>query len=154
MNLRFRPILIGLLSFATFAHADIVPMNRKQLQHALQAGEPCCIIDGRSEANRKKHPIDALPYTPGLQIKPTADVVVVADDDQTARKIATQLDAAYPGKRFLAVLGGVETLEGAQMDASRVAASSAPAAAGISFVIPKNTCESGSPLQQLRSGKK
>ncbi|MFN6960805.1 MAG: hypothetical protein ACK4N6_01060 [Rhodocyclaceae bacterium] len=149
----FISLVVLFLSSAP-AHADIVPMNRKQLQHALQAGEPCCIIDGRSEASRKKHPIDALPYTSSLRINPTADVVVIADNDQLAQKIAAQLDAAYPGKRILAVLGGVETLEGAQMDASRAAASGAPAAGGISFVIPKNTCESGSPLQQLRSGKK
>lgn len=152
--MKFRISLLAALMTSTLAHADIVPMNRKQLQHALQAGEPCCVIDGRSAANRKAHPIDALPYAPGLQIKPTADVVVVADNDQMAQKIAAQLDAAYPGKRFLTVLGGVEALEGAQMDASRAVASGASPAGGVSFVIPKNTCESGSPLQQLRSSKK
>jgi hypothetical protein len=143
-----------LLIFAALAHADVVPMDRKQLQHALQAGEPCCVIDGRGEASRKRHPLDALPYRPGMQIKPTADVVIVADDDARAQKIAAELNAAYPGKRMIAARGGVAVWEGAQMDASRAAASGAPPGGGFGFVIPKNTCESGSPLQQLRSGKK
>jgi hypothetical protein len=144
---------LSLWLFVALAHADVVPMDREQLQHALQAGEPCCVIDGRGAASRKQHPLDALPYRPGMRIKPTADVVIVADDDAQAQKIAAEFDAAYPGKRMIVARGGVAAWEGAQMDASRAAASGAPPRGGIGFVIPKNTCESGSPLQQLRSGK-
>lgn len=143
----------SLLLYAAMAHADVVSMEQKQLQHALQAGEPCCVIDGRSEASRRQHPLDALPYRPGMQIKPTADVVIVADDDAQAQKIAAEFNAVHPGKRIIVVRGGVAVWEGAQMDASRAAASGAPPVGGFGFVIPKNTCESGSPLQKLRSGK-
>jgi hypothetical protein len=131
------------------AHADVVPMNKTQLQHALKAEAPCCVIDGRDASNRKKKPLsDALPYTPGMQINPTAAVVIVADNDRLAGKIAGEFDAAYPGKRIIAVQGGIGVWEAALVAASREAASTP----GFSFVIPKNTCESGTAIQQLRSG--
>lgn len=109
------------------------------------------MIDGRGEASRRKQPLgDALPYVKGMKITPTAAVVVVADNDRLAKKIAGELDAAYPGKRIIAVQGGVGVWEAALMAASQAAASKP----GFSFVIPKNTCESGTPLQQLKSGLK
>lgn len=140
-----RLILAVLFATAGLAHADVLPMSKAQLVHALQEGQPCCVIDGRGEASRKKQPLaDALPYAKDMKIAPTAAVVVVADNDRLAKKIAGQLDAAYPGKRIIAVQGGVGVWV-----AALVAASSADAnKPGISFVIPKNTCESGTAIQQ------
>lgn len=152
--MRHLALVFFLILPAALAHADVVPMDQKQLQHALQAGQPCCVIDGRGAAGRKQRPLDALPYRQGMRINPTADVVVVADDDAVAQKIAAELDAAHPGNRMIAVRGGVGTWEMALMEASRAATSGAPPVGGFGFVIPKNTCESGSPLQKLRSGKK
>jgi hypothetical protein len=124
-------------------------MAKAQLVHALQEGLPCCVIDGRGENSRKKQPLaDAIAYRPDLKIEPTAAVVVVADNDRLAQKIAGELDAAYPGKRIIAVQGGVGVWEAALVAASQAAAQTP----GFSFVIPKNTCESGTPLQQLKSG--
>lgn len=129
--------------------AEVLPMDQQQLQRALKAGQPCCVIDGRAQTNRGKHPLaDALPYQEGMRIHPTADVVIVADSDRLARKIAAVLDAAYPGRRMIAVRGGVGVWEGALVAASREAAGGAPP--GFGFVIPRNTCESGTPLQRLR----
>lgn len=150
----FSSALLGWL-FVLSVHAEVVPMDKRQLVNALKAGQPCCVIDGRGERSRKQQRLDdALPYRPGMQIHPTADVVIVADNDRLARKIATDLDAAYPGHRMIAVRGGVGAWEAALIAASREAASGAPPGAGFGFVIPKNTCESGSPLQQLRSNLK
>jgi hypothetical protein len=143
--------LLTLIGCARLACADVTPMDQKQLQHALKASPPCCVIDGRSEANRKKRPLDeALIYRPGLQINPSAAIVVLGDDDAGARQVAADLDTRYPGKRILVVSGGIDTWEAVQVALSREAASGAPPGA-FSFVIPKNTCESGSPLQKLRS---
>lgn len=144
--------LLLLIGSVCRAWADVTPMDKKQLHHALSANPPCCVIDGRSEDSRKKHPLeDALPYKAGLRINPTSAIVVVADNDAMAQQIAAALDATYPGKRILAVKGGVDTWEATQVELSREAASGPPS--GIGFVIPKNTCESGSPLQQLRSAR-
>lgn len=132
------------------AFADVTPMGKTQLHHALKATPPCCVIDGRDENSRKKKPLDeALPYQPGMQINPTAAIVVLADNDPSAQKIAHQLDAAYPGKRIFAVQGGIDVWEAVLVEMSRDAAGGPPS--GVSFVIPKNTCESGSAIQQLRS---
>lgn len=142
-------LLFVFLVGAGLARADVVPMAKPQLVHALQEGQPCCVIDGRSEASRKKQPLsDAIPYRPGLKIEPTAAVVVVADSDRIARRIAGELDAAYPGKRIIPVQGGIGVWESALMTASRETAGTP----SFSFVIPKNTCESGSAIQKLRGG--
>lgn len=142
---------VGLIIACGLVWADVTPMDQKQLEHALKASPPCCVIDGRSADSRKKHPLDeAVIYRPDLRINPTAAIVVLADDDASAQKIATELDTRYPGKRVLSVKGGIETWEAVQVALSRAAASGAPPGA-FSFVIPKNTCESGSPLQKLRS---
>jgi hypothetical protein len=128
-------------------------MDKQQLHHALKAGPPCCVIDGRNQSSRKQRPLDdSLPYKEGMRINPTAAIVVIADSDSNAKQIATTLDAAYPGKRIFAVKGGVDVWEATLVELSRDAASGPPS--GFGFVIPKNTCESGTPLQQLRSNFK
>ncbi|WP_126443661.1 hypothetical protein [Sulfuricystis multivorans] len=147
--MKLKLLLVAFVLSST-AYADVTPMNKTQLVHALKDGAPCCVIDGRVEANRKKRPLgDALPYKEGLQINPTAAVVVVADSDEQALKIASALDTAYPGKRILSVKGGIDAWEAAQVDLSREAASGPPA--GLGFMIPRNTCESGSSIQNLKS---
>lgn len=146
----FAGLLIGLTNLAW---ADVTPMDKKQLHHALKVSPPCCVIDGRNESSRKKRPLDdALPYKEGMRINPTAAVVVIADNDSNAKQIATTLDKAYPGKRIFAVKGGVGVWEATLVELSRDAASGPPS--GFGFVIPKNTCESGTPIQQLRSNFK
>jgi hypothetical protein len=123
-------------------------MAKSELVHALQESQPCCVIDGRGEGSSKKQPLaDSIAYRPDLKIDPKAAVVIVADNDRQANKNAGEIDAAYPGKRIIAVKGGVGVGEAALLAASR-AATQTP---GFSFVIPKNTCESGSAIQQLRS---
>lgn len=143
-------LLLCLLLLTGLARADVTPMGKSQLHHALKEGAPCCVIDGRIDSSRKKQPLDdALPYKEGMQINPTAAVVVLADSDKQALKIANALDAAYPGKRIIAVQGGLGVWDAVQVQLSREAASGPPS--GMSFMIPKNTCESGSSIQNLKS---
>ncbi len=144
-------LLLSCCMLAVPARADVTAMDRTQLQHALKLESPCCVIDGRAPARREKRRLaDALPYAPDMKLNPTAAVVVVADNDRQAEKIARALGAAYPGKRIVAVRGGIAAWEAALVALSREAASSP----GFGFVIPKNTCESGSAIQQLRSNLK
>jgi hypothetical protein len=137
--------------FCLPASADVTMMDKTQLQHAMKLESPCCVIDGRAPASREKQPLaDALPYTPGMKITPTAAIVVVGDNDRQADKIARELHASYPGKRVIAVKGGIGAWEATLVALSREAASKP----GFSFVIPKNTCESGTAIQHLRSNFK
>lgn len=145
-----RTLVLSLCAgLAGIARADVALMDKMQLQFALKATPPCCVIDGRRPASRQKQPLaEALPYEKGLKINPTASVIVIADGDRQAKGIADALAQAYPGRQIIAVKGGVGVWEAV---VAALAKSSAGGATSYNFVIPKNTCESGTPLQQLRS---
>jgi len=150
-NLR-RGWLAALFFVATAAAAEVALRGSEQLLFALKKVPPCCVIDGRSDEARRQHPLaDALPYRPGMTINPTASVVVVAENDRTAMQIGKALAKAHPGKTIIAVKGGVSAWEAVL---ASTATSTASGAAGFDFVIPHNTCETGAPLQQLRSNPK
>ncbi|MDO8251553.1 MAG: hypothetical protein Q7T78_17795 [Rhodoferax sp.] len=141
---------------AASVHAAVALRGTAELMEALKSQPPCCVIDARSEENQRTHPLaDALRYRPGLQIIPTASVIVVADRDQEAMNIGAILLKQHPGKAIYAVKGGVATWEFVRKSLEKVSSSQAPGAApGISFVIPHNTCETGTPLQILQSKPK
>ncbi|PKO34084.1 MAG: hypothetical protein CVU34_08675 [Betaproteobacteria bacterium HGW-Betaproteobacteria-7] len=142
------------LSFCLSAWAEVPLLAGQDLAKALQGVPPCCVIDGRRELNRVRAPLsEALPYRPGLKIKPTASVVVLADSDGEALRIAAVFEKQHPGKRILAVKGGVQGWLAAKAAAGEETHPGAPGA-GIQFVIPHNTCETGEPLQKLQSNKK
>lgn len=137
------------------AHAEASLRDEVDLIESLKRAPPCCVIDARSEAKRAQHALaDALVYRAGLRIVPTASVIVVGDDNQKALTIANALAVQHPGKTIYAVRGGVTSWEFVRKALDKVIASSGAAPAGVSFVIPHNTCETGEPLQVLSSGKK
>lgn len=132
-------------------------LSAAELSEALKNQPPCCVVDARSAANQRQHPLTgAVRYRPGLSINPTAAVVVVADHDQAAKQAAAALARQYPGKTIYAVKGGLpawQTVAQSPGAASTPKASGAPPA-GLDFVIPHNTCETGTPLQILQSAPK
>lgn len=73
-------------------------------------------------------------------------VLVVADTDAEALEVARDIPAAE-GRAVYAVRGGFETWQRVIKQAA------SPAAASKSFVIPKNTCEQGKPIQELKRNK-
>ncbi|HRA80975.1 MAG TPA: rhodanese-like domain-containing protein [Thauera sp.] len=152
MNFVYRYLMIcTLLGAAAHAQAAASLRNEIQLKLALRTSPPCCVVDARAEAQRKTRAIaDALIFREGLKIKPTATVVVVADTDDRALAVARTIASAHPGKSVFAVEGGVSAWE------SVVGAITAelPGGRATEFVIPKNTCEQGPALQQLRTGPK
>ncbi len=134
---------------ATAVHADAVLRRAEQLTFALRTSAPCCVIDARPADQREARPlVEALAWRDDLKIVPTASVVVVADNDVRALAVARQLAQSHPGKTIIAVEGGVAAWE------SVLAAKAAdpPGGRALQFVIPRNTCESGTPLQHLRTG--
>lgn len=146
--------LLSSLLVSSASLAEVALLDSKQLSQALQDGPPCCVIDGRKEVNRLKTPLpEALPYRPGLRIKPTASVVVLADADSEALRIADILEKQYPGKPILAVKGGLKTWLAATASQSSAPANDGAPGATLQFVIPHNTCETGEPLQKLQTKK-
>lgn len=149
-------IVAAAASCSLAVHADASLRDEVDLMTALKKQPPCCVIDARSEASQAQHALaDALKYRPGLRIVPSASVVVVGDDNQAALKVANALAKQHPGKTVYAVRGGVTAWEFVRKSLDKVTASQSGAApAGLSFVIPHNTCETGTPLQVLTTGNK
>lgn len=147
-------VLSGLL-VSNFGHAEVVLLGGNELSFTLKESPPCCVIDGRKELNRAKAPLpEALPYRAGLSIKPTATVVVLADSDSEALRIAGIFEKQHPGKPIIAVKGGMKTWQAVTASLSNAPASDGAPGATLQFVIPHNTCETGEPLQKLQSKKK
>jgi len=150
-------VLAGTAISGPAAHASASLRDEVDLIQALQLEPPCCVIDARSQINRQQHALtDALPWRAGLRIVPTASVIVVGDDDPGALKVANVLAKQHPGKAIYVVRGGVIAWEFVQKALAKVSSSRADGAPPIggSFVIPKNTCESGETLQVLSSKTK
>lgn len=121
--------------------------DKAQLAAALKQRAPCCVVDARSEPARDKSPLkDAVIYRPGVKVKPTAAVVVIADSDDDALRAGKDLAKTSGAREVLAVKGGMDTwraLRGAETPSGE---STMP----YTFVIPSNTCEQGKPLQELK----
>ena len=161
MHVNLRPvrclfILMLALSTSGFVQAEVVLRGEAELTQALKKNPPCCVIDARSEGRQLNAPLaDALRYRTGLQIIPTASVIVVSDSDKGSLAVGETLAKQHPGKAIYAVKGGVTTWESVRKSLEKVSASQAPGISkGISFVIPHNTCETGEPLQVLTSKPK
>lgn len=140
-----------LLIWISLAQAQAVLSEAEALEAALKLEPPCCVIDARSEDNQRKLPLeDVLRYRPSMTITPTASVVVVGDNDRGALAIADALSKQHPGKTIYAVKGGAAIWKTVQHTLDETASSAAGGSPkGLSFVIPKNTCESGTTLQTL-----
>lgn len=150
--MRHAPLLACLAVLSVPVAAQVVAMDQQQLTESLTAGDPCCVIDGRSETSRRKMPLaDALVYRPDLDIRPTAAAVVLADTDEEALAIARAIGRKHPGRTIIAVRGGLQAWKGASAAAAR--ATFVPGGMSRNFVIPKNTCEQGAPLQELPRGR-
>ena len=147
--------VLGGLLISNLGHAEVVLLGADELSLSLKESPPCCVIDGRKELNRAKAPLpEALPYRPGLSIKPTSTVVVLADSDSEALRIPGIFGKQHPGKPILAVKGGLKTWQAATASLSSAPANDGAPGATLQFVIPHNTCETGQPLQKLQSRKK
>lgn len=129
------------LLFALPAAAEVSLRDTAALQAFLASGTPCCVIDARNAAKRLSAPLaETLPYRKDLKINPTGVVVVIADTDARAIEVGKALERSSKARDIYAVKGGARSWRAA----TGAAASSMPGG----FIIPKNTCESGTAIQQ------
>jgi hypothetical protein len=144
--------VLGSCAAWSSALAGVSLLAKPELVKKLSASPPCCVVDARGDDARKSRPIkDALAWRPDLAIDPTATVVVVADADAQAVAVARSIDKAHPRKVIVAVKGGFPVWESILIDLEQAQGRSVQGST--SFVIPKNTCEQGTPLQTLLRGK-
>jgi hypothetical protein len=133
---------------ATGALAATTLGDRVQIVEALKSSPPCCVVDARSSALRMLRPLkDAVVWNADTRIVPSGTVVVIADGDKEALAVAHRIEKRFKAKDVLAVKGGVDTWR-------EILAASEEPGMPATFVIPKNTCEQGTPLQTLRSNKR
>lgn len=147
-------VLVCLLTSSLGAQSAAQLLSEVELIEALKSQPPCCVIDARSEGTRKLHPLDdALVFRADLAIIPTASVIVIGDDNVKALSTADALAKKHPGKDIYAVRGGMNAWAFVRRALDKAAHASGAAPAGVSFVIPHNTCETGNPLQILNANK-
>lgn len=140
MKILFAATIAALLFTAPVA-AEVSLRDTASLQAFLAGGTPCCVIDARNAARRLSAPLaDALPYRKDLKINPTGVVVVIADTDARAIEVGKALERSSKARDVYAVKGGARSWRAA----TGAAASGMPGG----FIIPKNTCESGTAIQQ------
>jgi hypothetical protein len=147
---RVKPLLalVAIMSAALPAYADVTLEDRATIVESLKFTPPCCVVDGRSPGLRQLRPLkDAVVWQKGVRIQATGAVVVIADSDQKARALARRIARQFDAKTVIAVKGGFDTWRDVTVAAQEPGM---PA----TFVIPKNTCEQGTPLQTLRSNRK
>lgn len=133
------------VSASSFA-ADVLFIEEVALLKIVSNDQDYQLMDARAPEMQQIAPL-AFSTRYRLNVPITkALVLVVADTDADALEVARDIPAAE-GRAVYAVKGGFETWQ-------RVAKQAAsPAAASKSFVIPKNTCEQGKPIQELKRNK-
>lgn len=136
-------------------HAEPLLLAAPELRSTLKDSPPCCVIDGRSKIQRSRTPLEnALPFRADLRINPISTVVVLADTDKEAMRIAGLIEKQHPGKPIVAVKGGLAGWKAASAPDDATSATDGSAKGVFQFVIPHNTCETGKPLQTLQSKPK
>lgn len=140
--------LVAATSCTLPALAGVTLEDRATIVESLKFTPPCCVVDGRSPGPRQLRPLkDAIVWQKGVRIQPTGAIVVIADSDQEARALARHIARQFGAKTVIAVKGGFDTWRDV------IVATQEPGMPA-TFVIPKNTCEQGTPLQILRSNRK
>lgn len=154
-SLSFAGIVLSVT--AGYAQAAVSVHDAAALAKALEEQPPCCVVDARGTASQRRLPIaDAVRYRPGLRIVAAAPVVVVGDGDREASKAAEALARQHPSKEIYVLAGGAAAWESVRrtLETPRLSKRADAGSPAISFVIPHNTCETGTPLQILQSKPK
>jgi hypothetical protein len=143
--LRYACLSLALFSGLSFGAGEAL-LDEITLLAKLEQAPDYQLLDARNAAARKAAPIAfstryrlTTPLKKGL-------VLIVADNDAAALKIAISIPVASDRSVF-AVKGGADAWKRA------AAKTSAPSSVSTSFVIPMNTCEQGKPLQEIKRNK-
>ncbi len=137
-----------LLLFPVLAFGmDDVLMDEATLSFKLDRAQDYQLLDARSAQAQRDAPIAfSTRYEPNTAVKGGL-VLVVADTDAAASAIARAIVAGGADRAAFAVKGGYDSWQ----RVARKSSASTSIAGG--FVIPKNTCEQGKPIQELKRNK-
>ncbi len=137
-----------LLLFPVLAFGmDDVLLDEATLSFKLGRAQDYQLLDARSAQAQRDAPIAfSTRYEPNTAVKGGL-VLVVADTDAAASAIAQAIVAGGADRAVFAVKGGYDSWQ----RVARKSSASTSIAGG--FVIPKNTCEQGKPIQELKRNK-
>lgn len=144
-TLRCACLMLLLLPTFSFG-AEGVLLDERTLSTKLDQAQDYQLLDARNTEAQRNTPIAfSTRYQSTTPIKKGL-VLIVADTDAAALQIAQSIPAAADRSVF-AVKGGGQAWR-------RVMAKVPPGTSvSGSFVIPKNTCEQGKPIQELKRNK-
>jgi hypothetical protein len=126
--------------------AEPLLLDENALSKKIEQVEDCQLIDARDPETQRLAPL-AFSTRYGINTRfNKALVLIVAETDAEAVEIAQSIPAAK-GRSVFAVKGGDEAWQRVAAKASRATSVSK------SFVIPKDTCEQGKPIQELKRDK-
>ena len=142
---RLGGLLAAIAVFAAgSARAEVELVSRDRLGEAIDRMGYCCVVDGRAEADRQAEPIaDALVWREGLVVKPTMAVVVIGATNDSALRIADAVARSSNARQVIAVEGGAATWTRFLHERR------GGPPAGMTFIVPKNTCEPGQAVLEL-----
>lgn len=145
--MKFPNLLLVLLFLPALSWAgNEVLLDETQLSALIAKENDYQLLDARNtEAQRSKPIAFSTTYRFNTPIS-NGLVMLVADDDKSAIEIAQSISASI-NRRVYAIQGGSEVWQKVM--------SNAPPSKSVSgsFVIPKNTCEQGNPIQKLQRNK-
>lgn len=138
--------LAVLISPALCLAANDLLLDENDLAAMIEKDPDYQLLDARNAEARRITPIafstkyqTVMPINKGL-------VLVVADTDDAALKIAQSIPSGADRTVF-AVKGGTEAWRRVSLNASP------PSTMSDSFIIPKNTCEPGKTVMELKRNK-
>ncbi len=131
------------LILAATAQAGAVLETSAKLAPILKKASSVLLLDARSEKSRLQRPLEgAIPYQEKMAARPGL-IVIIGENDPRALQVAQRL-ASTVNQTVYALKGGVAAWN--EIKKQETPESLMPD----SFVIPHNTCEQGSPLQEYK----
>lgn len=126
---------------------DVLRVGPDRLPAVIDRAGYCCVVDARPGVDRSRAPIDgALAWREDLVVPRAGAVVVVGATEDDALRIAEAIAAASAEAAVIVVQGGAEGWLGFVRER---AAAPRP---GMPFIIPRNTCEPGTTVMELKRG--
>jgi len=137
---------VALVGFCLEALGGVELVDGNRLAAVVERVGYCCVVDARGAGARVDAPIEqAIAWRQDLQLKPEAAVVVIGASDEAALRIGEEIARRSGARDVIVVQGGERTWRAFL----REMAAGPPS--GMAFIVPRNTCEPGAAVLELKS---
>ncbi len=142
----FRPLLLAVLAaVGVDAAAGVELVGGDRLAVVVERIGYCCVVDARGAAARSEAPIEqAIAWRGDLTLTPEAAVVVIGTSDEAGLRVGDEIARRFAAREVIVVQGG----EGTWRAFLQELAAGPPS--GMDFIVPRNTCEPGAAVLELK----